>query len=522
MGQLKRRWKLVCCTFPTPEFYKKSAADCTFSPGSLREKQPIQVTLNTMAPTTPFNMNPFLWLLQNSTGGEGGAGTVAVVTLAKKRQGKKALKTLKILNNFGSAGRRNPLPAKLDGGVSRLEIAGRMPRKRSEDGTPCKKARGREEPFLFRLNCERVYAAASAKANPPSIAADKYNDPEDWGGALKAFVKGGHGVKVKTVNKNDSDDDDIMSIGAKKPAPLQALAAVAARGPSVTRSGRAGAIRGDGGAGTCPDNNVMAAAQLALVFEGCMPDNAARAAFEGFPGAEVVRRAPAALRNNTNDEEEPGAQDKEDGFIIAQDNDTKEDKTLSSKAPKVQQGSSREAHQKTQEEAHHHAYGGGRTLGLSSDGEDGETGAPDTRPGSLPIDKGRKARLPNARQGSLSLNAPKANQKTNKVAHHPTYWGGGTHRWALEGEDKKARAPKARQAEDAEAWVQAERGYKDAPYVATQKKPNQAAHQGSGTCSPQVSTALFGLEALFGPTAGGKHKGKTRQGVSAANFLPAT
>jgi hypothetical protein len=41
-------------------------------------------------------------------GDEGGAGAVAVATLAKKRQGNMALKTLKILNNFGSAGRRNP------------------------------------------------------------------------------------------------------------------------------------------------------------------------------------------------------------------------------------------------------------------------------------------------------------------------------------------------------------------------------------------------------------------------------
>jgi hypothetical protein len=124
------------------------------------------------------------------------------------------------------------------------------------------------------------------------------------------------------------------------------------------------------------------------------------------------------------------------------------------------------------------------------DSKDGETGAPDARPGSLPADKGGKAWAPNARQGSLSLNAPKANQKTDKAAHHPTYWGGGTHRWALEGEDEKAQAPKARQAEDAEAWVQAKRGYEDAPYAATQKKPNHAAPQGGGTHGPQVSTAL--------------------------------
>ena len=77
------------------------------------------------------------------------------------------------------------------------------------------------------------------------------------------------------------------------------------------------------------------------------------------------------------------------------------------------------------------------------------------------------------------------------------------HRCALEGEDKKVWASKARQVEDAEAWVQAKRGYKDAPYVVTQKKPNHMAHQGGGTHSPQVLTALSELAALFGPTAGG-------------------
>jgi hypothetical protein len=38
---------------------------------------------------------------------------------------------------------------------------------RPEDGTPCKKAQGREAQFLFRLDHEKAYAAQSAKANPP-------------------------------------------------------------------------------------------------------------------------------------------------------------------------------------------------------------------------------------------------------------------------------------------------------------------------------------------------------------------
>jgi hypothetical protein len=81
-------------------------------------------------------------------------------------------------------------------------------------------AQGGEESFLFCLNRERAYAVASVKANPPSIAADKYNDPEDQGGAPKAPAKGRHGVGVETVNKNDSDNDEITSVGGRKPAPL--------------------------------------------------------------------------------------------------------------------------------------------------------------------------------------------------------------------------------------------------------------------------------------------------------------
>jgi hypothetical protein len=178
-------------------------------------------------------------------------------------------------------------------------------------------------------------------------------------------AKGRHSIKFKTVNENDWDDNKITSIGTMKPAPLRALAAVATWGPSLTRSGRAGAIRGDGGTGTCPDNDVVAAAQCALGFEGCMPNNATRATFEGFPGAEVMRRALAALCNNADNEEEPGNDDKEDGFILTQDNNTEEGKTSGGKAPKIQQGSGREAHQKTYKEAHHPAYRGGGTLGLS-------------------------------------------------------------------------------------------------------------------------------------------------------------
>jgi hypothetical protein len=85
-----------------------------------------------------------------------------------------------------------------------------------------------------------------------------------------------------------------------------------------------------------PDNDVAAAARLALGVEGRMPEDKARAALKSLPGPKVVRRALAALCNNTNkeeeqendDEEEKGNDDGEDGFVITQDNDTKDDETL--------------------------------------------------------------------------------------------------------------------------------------------------------------------------------------------------
>jgi hypothetical protein len=61
-----------------------------------------------------------------------------------------------------------------------------------------------------------------------------------------------------------------------------------------TRSSRAGA--------RCWDNNVMVAARLALGFKGCTPNDEAWAAVKGLSGAKVVKKALAALRNNTNEE----------------------------------------------------------------------------------------------------------------------------------------------------------------------------------------------------------------------------
>ncbi len=64
------------------------------------------------------------------------------------------------------------------------------------------------------------------------------------------------------------------------------------------------------------------------------------------------------------------------------------------------------------------------------------------------------------------------------------------------------------------AWLQAGRDRKEAAHAAAQRKTNHSATQGGGTCSPLVTTALFGSTM-------GKFQGETGQCGSAAKFLPA-
>ncbi len=174
-------------------------------------------------------------------------------------------------------------------------------------GTPCKKARGGEEQFPFRLDRARAYAAQSAKATPPAIAnkhdeQDERTDQPPYGGhgkaeEPKAPAKGGHSHKITSHGKDGLDGDEIARGGATNPASLQALASAAIRG-------EVGARRGDGGAGMYPDNGVAAAARFVPGAKGRMPNDKARTALESLTGAEVVRRALAALRDDTDKEKE--------------------------------------------------------------------------------------------------------------------------------------------------------------------------------------------------------------------------
>jgi hypothetical protein len=201
-----------------------------------------------------------------------------------------------------------------------------------------------------------------------------------------------------------------------------------------------------------PDDGVAAAARFVPGAKGCMPNDEARTALESLMGAEVVRRALAALRDDTdeeeeqddNDEEEPSGNGNDSGFVITQDDDSEDNETSGGEAPKVQRGSGREAHKQTHKEPPPLTDRGGGTLGLASDGEDGKTRNSKTRPGSRSINEDRNTRAPKATQGSLASDASKSHQKTKVAAHHPAYWGSGTHRKASAGEDEKDWAPQPR------------------------------------------------------------------------------
>jgi hypothetical protein len=160
--------------------------------------------------------------------GDGGTtGAVAVATSERKKQGKKALgglKTLKVLNNFGPAGRQKPLcAAKFDGRVRELEFAGWTP-------SPHKKVSGKETAFLYPPDREKAFTAAKGRRDVEAEAVAKDDldneegtsvgrpwtgrDPDDpanlaGDGRKTRAIKGGRGAAVRTGwSKAGQDPDD--------------------------------------------------------------------------------------------------------------------------------------------------------------------------------------------------------------------------------------------------------------------------------------------------------------------------
>jgi hypothetical protein len=171
-----------------------------------------------MAPTTSLFINPSLLM---SAGDGGAAGAVAMATASGKKQQKKALGSPKISNNFEPVGRRNvPRLAKAGGGVSEPEAAGSTPKKWPQEGTPRKKARGKET-FVFRVNRKKAKAAKIAMVDaahvdlPVAVRGAKRGDagdladPNDQAGhsppeatACGILAKGGCGTPVNEGGSN--------------------------------------------------------------------------------------------------------------------------------------------------------------------------------------------------------------------------------------------------------------------------------------------------------------------------------
>jgi hypothetical protein len=172
----------------------------------------------------------------------------------------------------------------------------------------------------------------------PAIAT-KHDEPDDrtdqrpYGSHRKAEepkapAKGGHSHKIASRGKDDLDSNEIACVSATKSALIRTSAA-------ATVQGKVGVRRGDGGAGMYPDDGVVAAARFDPGAMGRMPDNRVKAELECSTGAEVVRRALAALRDDTNEEaeqydnneKEPSGDGDNDGFVVTQDNNTKDSET---------------------------------------------------------------------------------------------------------------------------------------------------------------------------------------------------
>ncbi len=160
-----------------------------------------------------------LKILRMDSGDEGTTGAVAVAMSARKKQGKKApggLKTLKVLNNFGPAGRCNPpRAAKVDSGVHKPEFAGGTP-------NPHKKAQGKEASCIFHPNRKKASAAAKGGRDVEADAIAEDDSDDDKGASVvirpnreKVFAaaRGRHNAEAKAVTKDDLDDDEGASVG---------------------------------------------------------------------------------------------------------------------------------------------------------------------------------------------------------------------------------------------------------------------------------------------------------------------
>jgi hypothetical protein len=380
--------------------------------------------------------------------------------------------------------------------------------------------------------------------NPTNQAGDKLPKagpakvpPKSRRGATAQAAFSGRGIPIKIVNKDGSIRD--VSLASKDEFAC-----------------------GEGGDERDPDKDIAAAARFALRGR---PSNKARATVVRLPGAVIMRRVLAALCDDTDNEVSSAAASNSkvatratlhDGVELDKEADFKAnwqakkgghkeeagwatksksnhaahqgDGTRSPQVLTANKGanfganwqankggySSKQASRATKRKSDHAAHQGGGTRGpqvLMAD-EEADFGA-------------------NWQANKGGYPSEQAGWATKRKANHAAHQGGGTRSpkgstalfgptvvenqgktgWRVSAADILL-APRNAGDPQEEAWRQAERD-QEVPHAAAQRKAKHAAHQGGGTRSPQGSTALFGSTM-------GK-KGKTRQGVSTANFLPA-
>ncbi len=205
--------------------------------------------------------------------------------------------------------------------------------------SPHKKAQGKEASFLYRPNHEKAFAATKGGRNieAKAVAEDDSDDDEGasvghpWtgrdpdnpadqagNGRKTRAIKGGRGTPVGTgwpkAGQDPDDPADRAGDGLPEARPAK-VPPKSGRGVPVKIVNEDGSSRvkvsltskdkfasEEGDNEHDPDKDIAAAARLALRVEGLRPSNAARAAVTRLPGAVIVRRALAALRDDTNNE----------------------------------------------------------------------------------------------------------------------------------------------------------------------------------------------------------------------------
>ncbi len=275
------------------------------------------------------------------------------------------------------------------------------------------------------------------KAGPAKVP------PKSGRGATARAAFSGHGVPVKIVNKDGSSGD--VSLASKDKF-----------------------AHGEGGNERDPDEAIAAAAQFAL---GGRPSNRARAVVARLPGAVIVQRVLAALRDDTNDEASSAAASNSKVATQATLHEGVElDKEANFKAnwQAKKGGHGEEAGWATKRKSNHAAHQGG---GMRS-------------PRVLMADKGADFGA-NWQANKGGYPSKQTGRATKRKSNHAAHQGGGT------------RGPQVLTADEEDDfganWQADKGGYpsKQAGW-ATKRKANHAAHQGGETCSQKGSTALFG------------------------------